>query len=285
MTKIYLSSFLLWVLFCGGCATYLNGESVALRWDDRVRTVYRMTRQPFPREMKLDVDAMLSSPDRLEAKVAELKALELASRSFPMRLTLEGDGKGRIEVLAKNAPVTHASEAFDENERHLREIQKKTVGLVQLNTTIGPHGENLNPFLKSGHVNTVKMLLRLPDDPVAPGASWRLSLVMSVLNTPFLADKTQRDNRVWVNAVIERPGVGKVVEIVYLLREEIEGNRQIEIADRPEPFKYVSTYFAVGEFAVDEHRWLRYVGRLETGIGIFRNVSLVALLPEEKAEP
>jgi len=243
-----------------------------------------MTRQPFPLDMDVDVDAMLASPEVLRARIDELKALELAPQAFPMRLTLKGGTEGRIEVLAKSARVTYDSEAADENERLLREMQEKMVGMVQLNTAIDRHGESLSPYLKSGQSNLVRMLFWFPDHPVTEGDQWQLPLVLTSLNTPFLADKTHRDNRVWINAIRERPGIGKVAEVVYLLREEIEGHQQMSIEDPREPFKFSSTYFAVGEFALDEHRWLRYVGRMDVfALSIIRTIELIALMPSDEA--
>jgi hypothetical protein len=270
------------VLSSTGCTTT---PTVTLSWDEHAQSVYRMTRETFPREMELDIDAMLASPEVMQAKIAELKALKLNPRTLPIRVTLKGDNTGQIEVRAKNAEVAYNTEAADENERRQREMQEKTVGLIQLNTTINRHGENLNPYLKTLQNNMVAMQFRLPDKPVQVGDSWRLPLTLSVLNTPFLADKTHRDNQVWINAMIERPGVGKVAEVVYLLREKIEGKSQISLEDPPGPFTFSSSYFAVGEFAVDEHRWLRYVGRMDVvALGLIRTVDLVALMPESEAE-
>jgi hypothetical protein len=253
---------------------------VTLSWDERAYNVYRLTRESFHREMKLDIDAMLANPEVMQTMITELKSLEPESKRFPIRLTLEGDNAYRIEVLAKNAKMAHNAEAVDENERLLREMQKKTEGLVQLNTVIDHHGENLHPYLKNGQSNLLTMLFRLPDHPVRVGEHWRLPLqVLTSLNTPFLADRTHRDNQVWINAVTERPGIGKVAEIVYLLREEIEGKKQMFVQDTPESFKSSSSYFAVAEFAVDEHRWLRYVGRLDSTVDFIRTVHLIALMP------
>jgi ribosomal protein S6E (S10) len=282
MGNIRLTTIILLALNVTGCAT---APTVTLSWDEQVKSVYRITREAFPREMALDIDAMLANPEVMQAKIAELKTLELDPRTFPMRMTLKGSAAGRIEVLTKNAKVAYANEATDENERRQRKIQEKTVGLVQLNTAIDRQGKNLNPYLKNGQANMVAMIFRLPGDPVALGDSWRLPLVLSTLNTPFLADETRRDNRVWINAVSERPGVGKVAEIVYLVREKIEGKRQLSIKDTPEPFVFNSSYFAVGEFAVDKQRWLRYIGRLDVAaLGLIRSVDLVALLPECEAK-
>lgn len=281
MKKIYISTITLLTLICAGCASSPNIE---LSWDEQARSTYRMTRQPFPVDMEVDVDAILASPEVLQARIDELKALELDPQTFPMRLTLEGGTEGRIEVLAKSARVTYGTEAADENERLLREMQEKMVGMVQLNTAIDRHGESLNPFLKSGQSNLVRMLFWFPDHPVAEGDQWQLPLVLTSLNTPFLADKTHRDNRVWINAISEKPGIGKVAEVVYLLREEIEGNQQMFVTDHAEPFRVTSTYFAVGEFSLDEKRWLRYVGRHDFVLGIIRTIELIALIPADEAD-
>jgi hypothetical protein len=101
----------------------------------------------------------------------------------------------------------------------------------------------------------------------------------------FLADSASRDNRVWVNRVTERAGVGRVAEIVYLLREAVEGKRQAFVHDEPQPFSTEMTYFAVGEFALDEHRWLRYIGRLESTLLFVNSVDIFALLPDEGVDP
>lgn len=279
--SIIISAVVLLALHCAGCA---SNRSVRLSWDEHTHSTYRFTRQPFPLDMELDVDAMLASPEVLQAKIDELKALELDPQTFPMQMTLERGEEGGIEVLAKNARVIHSGEAADENERFLREIQEKTVGMVQLNTTIDRHGNSLNPYLKRGQSNLVWMLFWFPDYPVAQGAQWRLPLVLTSLNTPYLADKRRRDNRVWVNAISERPGIGKVAEVVYLLREEIEGYRQMFVTDRAEPFRATSTYFAVGEFSVDEKRWLRYVGRHDFAPSIIRTIDLIALMPADEAD-
>lgn len=276
-----ISAVALLALHCAGC---VNNPSVRLSWDEHAHSIYRMTRQPFPSDMEVDVDAMLTRPEVLQAKIDELKALELDPRTFPMQLTLEGGAEGRIEVLGKSARVTYGTEAADENERFLREMQEKMVGMVQLNTAIDRHGESRNPYLKSGQSNLVRMLFWFPDHPVEEGEHWQLPLVLTSLNTPFLADKTHRDNRVWINAIRERPGIGKVAEVVYLLREEIEGQQQMFVTDRAEPFRVTSTYFAVGEFSLDEKRWLRYVGRHDFAPGIIRTIELIALMPPDETD-
>lgn len=281
MRSIYQTLFALAALCCAGCA---SSPKVELNWNGSVKTVYRMTREPFPIDLELDVDRMLTKPEEMQAMVAKFKALKIDPPTLPMRLTLEGDAEGRIELLARNAEIDSVTEAADESERFLGEMREKTVGLVQLNTAINRHGENLTPYLKSGQSNLVKMLSWLPEHPVAVGERWRLPLVLTSLNTPFLADETQRDNKVWVNAINQRPGVGGVAEIVYLVREKIEGHRQLSIKETAKPFKFESTYFAVGEFALAEHRWLRYAGRLDVAaMGMFRTVDLIALMPENEA--
>lgn len=266
-----------------GCAV---NDKIALRWDPQAHDAYRLNRGPFPREMELDVDAMLATPEVMQAKIEELKSVELDAATFPMRLRLDAAEEGRIEVVAQNARVEYAAEPKDEEERYFRDMQERSVGLVQLNTVIGEQGNNLNPYLKSQQKNTVAMLLYLPDRPVRVGERWRLPLqALTYLNTVFLADSASRDNRVWVNRVTERAGVGRVAEIVYLLREAVEGKRQAFVHDEPQPFSTEMTYFAVGEFALDEHRWLRYIGRLESTLLFVNSVDIFALLPDEGVDP
>lgn len=254
-------------------------QTVHLRWDVQANSMYRVTNQSFPREMDVDVSAMLATPALLQAKINELKSLPLEPRSFPMQLKMTPDANGQISVLAKNMRVDYPDQASDGNEQQRRKMQEATAGLIQLNTTINQYGVNQKFYTKPLQNNLVTLMFRLPDHPVSVGDHWQIPIVLSSLNTPFLADHTHRDNNVWINAIREDPEAGRVAEIVYLLQENISGQRQQFTTEPVTPFKVTSTYFAVGEYQIETHRWLSYVGRLDTAVGVLRTISLIALAP------
>jgi hypothetical protein len=212
-------------------------------------------------------------------KIQQLKAVPLDADKFPMLLTLDNMPGDLIKVLAVNAPVTDNSIAQSEVERQMREMQKQLAGVVQLNTVIDKYGKNKTLYTKQQQYNLVSMIFRLPEHPVAVGDNWELPIVLTRLNTPFLADQTDRINKVWVRSITDQEGIGSVAEIVYLLQEKISGFSQIYNNEKPKPFKIVSTYFAVGDFVVSEHRWLRYIGRLEADVGLVRTADIIAILP------
>lgn len=278
----HVIAFALMGLSCSACT---SNPAVQLRWDAHAKSAYRITKAPFPDKLDVDVEAMLSDPALLNAKINALKSLPLDPDTFPMRLTLNPGVPDRIKVLAKNTQLSYATPAITENEKRQREMHRRTVGLVQLNTVINQFGENLNPFLKKQQNNLVSQLFQFPRHPVSVGDSWRLPIVMTSLNTPFLADKSHRVNKVWIKTITEKPGIGKVAEIIYLLQENVEGQRQQLITETPSSFKVTSNYFAVGEYLIDKHRWQHYVGRLETAVGVIRNVSLIALVPATEVKP
>lgn len=257
----------------------MSKPAVQLRWDVQAHSVYRFTNQNFPQEMDVDVGAMLASPTLLQAKIDEIKSLPLDPHFFPVQLDMEPEAHRQISVLAKNRRVDYPSQASDEGEQRHREMQEATVGLVQLNTIINQYGVNQNHFIKPLQNNLVNMMFRVPDYPVTVGEHWQIPVVLSSLNTPFLADRAHRDNNVWIKSISNDPVAGRVAEIVYLLQEKISGKRQHFTTEPTTPFEVSATYFAVGEYQIEGHKWLSYVGRLDTTVESFRTVSLIALAP------
>lgn len=279
-----LGVFLLAPLMSCSLIACTSKPAVDLRWDVQAHSVYRITNQSFPREMDVDVDAMLANPALLQVKIDELKSLPLDPRYFPMQLKMDPDAHGKISLLAENVHINYHEPAGDENEKRRREMQEAAVGVVQLNTTINQFGVNQNLFTKSLQNNLVSLMFRLPEHPASVGEHWQIPVVLSSLNTPFLADHTHRDNKVWINTVREEPGGGRVAEIVYLLQEDISGQRQQFTTEPATPFKVTSNYFAVGEYQIERHKWLSYVGRLDAAVGILRTVSLIALAPVDSSD-
>lgn len=264
-----------------GCvlAACMSKPAVQLRWDAQAHSVYHFASENFPQEMDIDVGAMLATPALLQAKISELKSLPLDPPSFPIQLDMEPEAHGQISVLAKNIRVEYPSPASDDDEQLRREMQEATVGLVQLNTIINQYGVNQNHFIKPLQNNLVNMMFRVPDYPVTVGEHWQIPVVLSSLNTPFLADRAHRDNKVWIKSISNDPVAGRVAEIVYLLQEKISGKRQHFTTEPATPFEVSATYFAVGEYQIEGHKWLSYIGRLDTTVESFRTVSLIALAP------
>jgi len=267
---------------CTGCAA---GATIQLRWDIHAKSNYRVTKTVFPRDIPIDVGMLLENSESLKNKINELKSLALKTSTFPINLEMIPAKNSNIDVLAKTANIQYTTPASDKDELRRRKMQNKMIGVVQLNTSINQYGKVQHPYLKQQQYNLVTELFLFPDHPVTVGEKWQLPVTLTSLNTPFLADKTQRVNKVWVNSIEDKPGIGKVAEIVYLIEEKIEGNRQQLVTDTPSPFEVNSSYFAVGEYQIDARKWLRYVGRLETTVGSIRNVNLIALVPSNEGAP
>lgn len=259
-----------------GCAT---DPPLHLNWNVDGAGTYHFTKEPFPQDMDVDIQALLVSPSKLREKLAELRSLDLNPDLFPMHLKLNGEGGERINVLALNVSARYETEARDDVERLRREQREQATGLVRLNTVVDRYGQSRNPYQPRLQHALVALLLQMPDDPVTVGESWSLPVELLSLNTPFLAEQTHRINKVWVNDVVDKPGVGRVAQIVYLLQEDIRGRRQHFITEAPSPFRVSSSYLAVGEFHLESKKWLHYVGRLDSTIGFIRDISLIALVP------
>jgi len=268
------------VLLTMSCSSDSN---VLLRWDPSGSHYYRLTKDVFPIAINVDIDAMLNDPELLVNKVMALRNIPLSAEKMPMQLSMQPGKDDEIEVLAKNVNIIYDSPAKDENEQRQRQRQERLDGVVQLNTAINESGRIQHNFNKNLQRNLVAFLFHLPEKKIAVGDSWDIPVTLSSLNTPFLADTTQRINKVWLDNISEVPGYGKVATVIYLIKENIEGYKQHTVTQEPEPFKVTATWFAVGEFILDENQWLRYTGRLETVIGEYNYSELIAMVPDKGA--
>lgn len=266
------------ILFCLFIVSCTDDTGVQLDWDIPETQTYHITRESFPGDLVVDAAAMLADKKLLDKNLSALKAISLNPATFPMLLEMRKTPSNEIMIIAKNVVPKSNTDASDEDS-NLQKLQQSSAGLIQLNTKIDLSGKNLHSFLKPQQKNFVNLLFKLPELPVKAGDVWELPVNLSELSTAFIANETQRYNQVWINSVKNLNGKGKVLEIVYLLQENITGTRQQLTTDEPKPFSIVANYFAVGEYHIEKRQWLTYRGRLDTSVGVFRNIELIALSP------
>lgn len=265
------------LVLLSGCVT---DSELVLEWDNNSALFYKVTRKPFPIKMNVDVEVMLASNEILQKQIKKLKSIPVDHAVTPLRLSMTPDKNDSIDILAINTKISYSAPPANEKEKKQRQLQALKVGVVQLNTTISNRGWILGRYTKPQQKNFITLLFYLPGR-ISRDATWEAPVTLTSLNTSFIADKTERINKVWVNSIKHTSKHGAIAEIVYLVQEKIYGDRNRMVNEAPIPFKIISSYFAVGEFLIDKQQWKSYRGRLDSTSGLFRNVSFYGLIPED----
>ncbi len=274
--KILLLPLMLALTACG------LQPSVQLNWQSDVLAHYRASTGAFPVDMKVDINKLLQDPELLDSQIQQLRSLPLEVGKLPIQVQITGKSKNDIEVNMTLASISYDTEPKDEVERLHREQLAKNVGSPQLYTRVNEKGQNRLFYLKPFQKNLVSLLFEFPDEDQQVGDSWTLPVTLTSLNTAFIADNTERINKIWLRSIKDVDGEGRVAEIVYLLSEKVKGEIRYKVDEKGvERFDVESTYFAVGDFLLDQHRWKRYTGRLFSDFGLYQSVSLIAMHPKE----
>lgn len=266
-----------------------DSKKVLLKWNIQDTVKYLTKMEPVEEdEFKVDFegafgkifDSLVSSIDSTErfndsTKTDVDKLLNYFYKSFNEQLKESKDSTETITYLAPSSntrgviDIEMVRKRLNENDS----VKKSFFAFMPLGTILrGSIYENgaLHSFwLNNGQRNLISMFFELPSKKVKKGDVWRLKYLNFIqYGNIFYCNKSVKKNEVKLMDLIKRNGE-TIAIIKYDIYEYVEGN--IDVFGNLSPSKTEVKYNAVGEFSVDNGRWISYKGLLSISNEGFMN--------------
>ncbi|MFL1404807.1 hypothetical protein ACJO2E_05620 [Marinobacter sp. M1N3S26] len=228
-----------------------------LRWQvAEAPAVYSVVNQEIDviPELLISGFDVADDPDMRRRVTQDLRSIELPAATYEGRVEPH-EGGVRASLLAVSPEGDRAPQSGKE-ELHRRMAEQKA-GLTELLGDFSADGKLRSFFLGRRHQAALNLLFSLPSNPLGRGDSWSPDVTGIEIGERFFPKDSRRIHKAILESLGKDDDGRLVATMFYVITDEVSGHFEYKQAgDIQQLAMDVSnTYFAVGDFLVDQGRW------------------------------
>lgn len=258
-------------------STFCQAQEVQLRWklqpneEVRYKTIMQELDTSKVAGFSLNLGGIFDLLNKTKGKDSMEKAMAAANALFQSlnkaiedqalisRLTEKRAGVVDIEMTLENKSAPKRK--GDSSATAMLEMMQKLSGGVMLRGAVYESGDIESFYVKNDQRNLIALFFQLPSHPVLVGDSWPIGVNFISMDQNFKCDTAYRKNQVTL-VDLKTIGTDKVAVLKYDLAEFISGDFASPLTRGEKGGKTMMNmrYQAVGEFSLNQGRWLSYNG-------------------------
>lgn len=239
-----------------GCQT-TGEQQQKLRWkvsdNPALYSVVNQEIEVIP-ELLTDAFNVLDKPETRRLLVKHLRDIQLPVSTYEGRVEPHENGY-RASLLAI-APESD-QEPLSEKEALNRRMAEQKAGLTELLGDFSADGQLRSFFLGRRHQAALNLLFSLPSEPLGPGDTWSPDVSGIEIGERFFPRDFKRIQQATLQSMEEDEKGRLIATMFYVISDQVTGHFEYKQAGIIEtlPIEISNTYFAVGDFLVQEGRW------------------------------
>lgn len=208
---------------------------------------------------------------------------------FASNLSEHKPGIIDIQLVGQKSKQTEKkmADSADRMPKEVEELMNSMSHGVQLRGSVYADGGIASFYLKSDQKNLIALFFELPDKKVSIGDTWQLDVNLTSTDQSFICDTAYKRNQVKL-IDLKKTAKETIAVVSYDMAEYVSGDMDrgaFFTSRESKPTKTVMKfiYNAIGEFSIDQGRWLNYDGimSMETNGFMETNVSKrFSLIPQ-----